>query len=121
MSMRSFPSRGVLSVGLSALVAACAVIKGAPLNDAQQVIVDLTFGASDLAVMARLDHPEGRYRVGEPIGFTVQVNKPASVAVLEVLPNGSTILVFPNREHTEFEGGSGHAGDDAGGRSPDCR
>ncbi|MBV9826160.1 MAG: DUF4384 domain-containing protein [Alphaproteobacteria bacterium] len=96
----SFLFRGMLLAGLGTLMA-CAVIDGAPLSDAQQAMVDLTFGPSDFAVTGHLDHPDGRYRIGEPIGLTVQVSKPASVAVLEVLPNGATTLIFPNRRHPE--------------------
>jgi hypothetical protein len=76
------------------------------LTDAQQVIAAMKIGASDrqgadpqgagLKIIGAVDHADRSYRLGEPIGVSVQVNKAAYVAVLRVMPNGATTLVFPN-------------------------
>jgi hypothetical protein len=89
---------------LAALAGAgCGVIGGGDtLSDAQQVIADLKIApaeakGTDLAIVGAVDHEDRRYRVGEPIVLTAQVDKAASVAVLRVMPNGATTLIFPNR------------------------
>jgi len=89
---------------LAALVdAGCGVIGGGDtLSDAQQVIADLKIGpaeatGTDLAIVGAVDHEDRRYRVGEPIVLTAQVNKAAFVAVLRVMPNGAATLILPNR------------------------
>jgi hypothetical protein len=82
---------------------ACSVIGAQEtLTDAQQVIADMKIGASDpkgadLGIVGVVDHADRRYRVGEPIILSVQVNKAADVAVLRVMPNGETTLIFPDR------------------------
>ena len=85
--------------------AGCGVIGDSErLTDAQQVIADMKIGpagqqADDLKIAGTVDHADRRYRVGEPIVLSVQVNQAASVAVLRVMPNGATRLIFPNRRH----------------------
>ncbi len=92
--------RSAAALALSALAgAACAIIGGGGLSDAQQVIADLKLGPSDLAVVGGVDRAGRTYRVGEPIGLSAEVNQPAYVAVLRVLPNGTTTLLFPNKHH----------------------
>jgi hypothetical protein len=98
------PARVVLAVWAAA-GAACGVIgDSATLTDAQQVIADMKIGSSDqpgagLTIIGALDHADRRYRVGEQISVSVEVNQAAYVAVLRVMPNGATTLVFPNRRH----------------------
>jgi Domain of unknown function (DUF4384) len=93
--------------------AACGVIGDKEtLTDAQGVIAAMKIGASDkkdadpqdadpqgagLKVVGAVDHADRSYRLGEPIGVSVRVNQAAYVAVLRVMPNGATTLVFPNR------------------------
>jgi uncharacterized protein DUF4384 len=72
------------------------------LTDAQQVIAAMKIGEADpqgagLKIVGAVDHADRSYRVGEPIILSVQVNRAAYVAVLRVMPNGATTLVFPNR------------------------
>jgi len=93
------------ALALSALwaLAACGVIGGTALTDAQQVIADMKIGpahptGTNLKITGTVDHADRRYRVGEPISLSVEVSKAAFVAVLRVLPNGVTTLIFPNRE-----------------------
>ena len=87
---------------LAAAGAACSVIgDGETLTDAQQVIASMKIGSSDppgaeLTIAGAVDHADRSYRVGEPIALSVEVNKAAYVAVLRVMPNGATTLVFPN-------------------------
>jgi hypothetical protein len=85
--------------------AGCGVIgDGERLTDAQEVIADMKIGpadqqAADLKIVGAADHADRRYRVGEPIVLSVEVNQAAFVAVLQVMPNGATRLIFPNRRH----------------------
>jgi Domain of unknown function (DUF4384) len=71
------------------------------LTDAQQVIAGMKLGASELAVIGGVERGNRTYRVGEPIGLTAQVTKDANLAVLRVLPNGTTTLIFPSKEQAE--------------------
>jgi hypothetical protein len=85
--------------------AACGVVGDSErLTDAQQVIADMKIGPSDkqggLTIVGAVDHADRRYYVGEPINLSIQVNQAAYVAVLRVISNGATTLVFPNRRHT---------------------
>ncbi len=72
------------------------------LTDAQQVIADMKTGPTDrkgagLTIVGGVDHADRRYRVGEPVTLSVEVSKAAFVAVLRVMPDGTTTLIFPNR------------------------
>jgi hypothetical protein len=107
--MRS--ARGAFALGVAVWAAAgtaCGVIGDKEtLTDAQQVIAAMKIGVSDqpgadqpgagLKIVGAADHADRGYRVGEPITLSVEVNKAAYVAVLRVMPNGATTLVFPNR------------------------
>jgi hypothetical protein len=75
----------------------CGVLQGDQLTDAQQVIADLKPGPSDLKIVGRVEQADRHYRTGEPIALSFEVNKPAYVAVLRVLPNGVTTRLFPNK------------------------
>ncbi len=88
--------RFIAAVVLAAVVDSCSVIAGDRLNDAQQVIADIKTGPSDLLVTGRIEG-EDAPTAGKPMALSVQVSKPAYVAVLRVLANGRTTLVFPNR------------------------
>jgi hypothetical protein len=73
------------------------------LTDAQQVIADMKLGPSELRIVRGVDHADHSYKVGESIGLTAELNKDANIAVLRVLPNGATTLLFPNKGHTSAE------------------
>jgi hypothetical protein len=83
--------------------AGCGVVGDSErLTDAQAVIADMKIGSSDqpgagLTIIGAVDHADRRYRAGEPVTLSVEVSKAADVAVLRVMPNGATTLVFPNR------------------------
>ena len=89
--------------------AGCGVVGDSErLTDAQQVIADMKIGpadqqAADLKIVGATDHADRRYRVGEPIVLSVGVNQAAFVAVLQVMPNGATRLIFPNRRHASAQ------------------
>ena len=89
--------------------AACGVIGDKErLSDAQEVIADMKIGSPDqpgagLRVLGAVDHADRRYRAGEPISLSVEVNRAAYVAVLRVMPNGATTLIFPNRRNATVQ------------------
>lgn len=89
----------------AAAVAGCGVVGASDaLTDAQEVIADMKIGAASpegasLRITGAVDHADRRYRVGEPIVLSVEVNQPAYVAILRVMPDGATTLIFPNRRH----------------------
>jgi hypothetical protein len=47
------------------------------------------------------DRPDTTYAPGQPITLSVKTDKDTYVAILRVLPGGSTTLVFPNRAHRD--------------------
>jgi hypothetical protein len=102
-------ARVALALCAAAGATACGVVGGSEvLSDAQQVIADMKIGPSaaetgHLEITAAVDHADRRYRVGEPIALSVEVNQPAYVAVLRVMPNGATTLIFPNRRHANAQ------------------
>lgn len=102
-------ARFALALCAAVGAAACGVIgESVALTDAQRVIADMKIGPSasgetNLAIAAAVDHADRRYRVGEPIALSVQVNRPAYVVVLRVMPNGATTLIFPNRLHASAQ------------------
>jgi hypothetical protein len=78
--------------------AACSIVgSGETLSDAQEVIANMKIGPSELKIVGAVDHADRVYHVGEPIALSVEVNRAAYVAVLRVMPNGATTLIFPNR------------------------
>jgi hypothetical protein len=103
--------------------AACGVIGDKEtLTDAQQVVAAMKIGAfaekeadppdadppeadppeadpqgRGLKIVGAVDHADRSYRLGEPIDISVRVNQAAYIAVLRVMPNGATTLIFPNR------------------------
>jgi hypothetical protein len=106
----SWPARILIAVWAAA-GAACSVIGASEtLSDAQQVIAamkiaPLELKEGDLRVTGAVDHADRVYRVGEPIALSVEVNRAAYVAVLRVMPNGATTLVFPNRRQPSAQVG----------------
>jgi hypothetical protein len=93
----------------AATSAACGVVGNSEaLTDAQEVIADMKIGpaspeGANLTIIGAVDHADRRYRVGEPIALSVEVNQPAYVAVLRVMPSGATTLIFPNRRHASAQ------------------
>jgi uncharacterized protein DUF4384 len=88
---------GLAAAAAIALVA-CGVVGRDALTDAQQAIADLRLGGSSLSLQAAVAGDRAAARVGGPLALSLQVNQPAYVAVLRVMPSGATTLVFPNRQ-----------------------
>ena len=57
--------------------------------------------ANPLGVVAWVDHADNTYAHGEQVRLFVQTNKDAYVTVLNVGPDGSTTVLFPNRYQTD--------------------
>jgi uncharacterized protein DUF4384 len=76
---------------------------GRTLTDAQQVIADTQISHGDLTITGTTDRSDTTYNPGQPISLSVKVNKPAHVAILRVLANGDTAIIFPNRAHPKSD------------------
>jgi hypothetical protein len=73
------------------------------LTDAQQAIVDTQINYGAMTIEGSVDRPERDYDVGQPIMLSVKVSKNAYVAILRVLANGDTTIVFPNKLHPKAD------------------
>jgi Domain of unknown function (DUF4384) len=76
---------------------------GRTLTDAQQVIAETQINHGDLTIAGSTDREDTTYDPGRPIVLSVKVSKAAHVAILRVLPNGSTTIVFPNKAHPKSD------------------
>jgi hypothetical protein len=76
---------------------------GRTLTDAQQAIADTQINHGDMTIAGSVDRKDTTYQPGQPIALSVKVNKPAHVAILRVLPNGDTTIVFPNKAHPKSD------------------
>jgi hypothetical protein len=74
---------------------------GRTLTDAQQVIADTKINHGDLTIVGSVDRDDTTYDPGQPIILSVKTNKDAHVAILRVLANGDTTIVFPNQGHRD--------------------
>ena len=63
----------------------------------QAVQAPSALAANPLGVVAWVDHPDNTYATGERVRLFVQTNKDAWVTVLNVGPDGSTTVLFPNQ------------------------
>ena len=100
--MRALLGR-LLIAAVAGCVAGCAaaqrtdLMRNDVLTDAQRAIADAKFNQGDMTIRAAVDHPDTTYDPGQPITLSVTASKDTFVAVLRVLPNGDTAIVFPNR------------------------
>jgi hypothetical protein len=97
-----------LAAALAAGIVGCADegnggLFGRTLTDAQQAIADTQINHGDLTIAGSVDREDTTYQPGQPIALSVKVNKPAHVAILRVLPNGDTTIVFPNKAHPKSD------------------
>ena len=94
---------GILAAGAAACTVAhrTEMFRQDELTDAQQAIADAKLGAGDLTIEGSVDRLDTIYAPGQPITLSVKTNKDAYVAILRVLPNGDTAIVFPNRAHRD--------------------
>lgn len=72
---------------------------GRTLSDAQQAIADTRINHGDMTIVGATDRADTTYSPGQPIALSVKVSKDAHVAILRVLANGATTIVFPNKSH----------------------
>jgi hypothetical protein len=99
--------RLALAVLVAVSTAGCAVahrtgvFRQDELTDAQQAIADARLTGGDLALEGSVDRADTTYDAGQPITLSVKTSKDAYVAILRVLPNGDTAIVFPNRAHRD--------------------
>ncbi|HWB48584.1 MAG TPA: DUF4384 domain-containing protein [Stellaceae bacterium] len=97
----------VLAAGIAAGTTACTVahrtevFRQDELSDAQQAIADIQFAAADLTIDGTVDRADTTYNPNQPITLSVRTSKDANVAILRVLANGDTTIVFPNRAHRD--------------------
>ncbi|WP_018633731.1 DUF4384 domain-containing protein [Neomegalonema perideroedes] len=54
-------------------------------------------GAERIGVEAFLSRPDGRYALGEEVELRVRVDRPSHVTVLNVDPDGTVRVLYPNR------------------------
>ena len=65
------------------------------LSPFQQSVVDVAASAGDALVIATLDRADPVYAVGEVVGLTVTLGRAGYLTVLNVVPDGSTTVLFP--------------------------
>jgi hypothetical protein len=106
-------SRLAPAILLGAALAGCAaagrvgLIRRDTLTDAQQVIADTKINWGTMTIEGAVDRPDTSYAPGQPIGLSVTVSKNAHVAILRVLANGDTTIVFPNKAHPKSDVAAG--------------
>ena len=105
--MPRFTSTRLLVAALAVGLAGCDVayrtdmMRKDVLTDAQQVIADARITRGDLAIEGTVDRADAAYAPGQPITLSVKTSKDAHVAILRVLENGDTTIIFPNRAHKD--------------------
>jgi hypothetical protein len=99
----------LLAAGVAIAIGGCAtlgrvgVIRYDVMTDAQQAIADTRINAGAMTIEGRVDREDTAYDAGQPITLSVKTSKDAHVAILRVLANGSTTLLFPNRQHPKSD------------------
>ncbi|HZK91226.1 MAG TPA: DUF4384 domain-containing protein [Stellaceae bacterium] len=100
--------RRFLAAASAAGVVACAHagnggLFGRTLTDAQEAISTARINHGDLTIAGSVGREDTTYDPGQPITLSVKVNKDAHVAILRVLANGDTSIVFPNKAHPKSD------------------
>jgi len=99
--------RLLFAIAVAAMAAGCAAAQRTDIlrkdvrTDAQNAIADTKFDHGDLTINVSSDRPDTTYDPGQPITLSVEASKNAYVAVLRVLENGDTTIIFPNRAHRD--------------------
>jgi uncharacterized protein DUF4384 len=73
------------------------------LTQAQKAIADTAINHGDMTIQGSVDRADTTYEAGQPIILSVSTSKDAHVAILRVLANGDTTLVFPNKAHPKAD------------------
>jgi hypothetical protein len=81
------------------LAARTGIVRKDILTDAQEVVAETRINHGDMTIQGTVDHADREYGIGQPITLSDTVSKDAQVAILRVLANGDTTLVFPNKLH----------------------
>jgi lipoprotein-anchoring transpeptidase ErfK/SrfK len=103
LSSGGLSRRLLLAQALAVSTSACTVayktdvLRQDVLTDAQQVIADMKINHGDMTIEAAVDRADTTYGPGQPVVLSVKPSKDAYVAILRVLANGDTTIVFPNR------------------------
>jgi hypothetical protein len=79
------------------------VIRHDTLTNAQQVIADTMINAGDITIEGSVDRANTSYTAGQPITVSVKVSNDAHVAILRVLANGDTTILFPNKKQPKSD------------------
>lgn len=101
--------RLLLGIGIAVAAAGCTVayktsiLRKDVLTDAQKAIADVQINHGDMTIAGSVDREDTTYDPGQPITLSVKVSKDAHVAILRVLANGDTTLVFPNKAHPKAD------------------
>jgi hypothetical protein len=88
----------VLAAATAYAIAGAALAR-VTLSDAQQVIAALQFPPNRLHVVGGV--LGGEFGAGKPIVLSAEVDRPAYIAVLQVMRSGDTTEVFPSRMRPE--------------------
>jgi len=92
-----------LGAGITSAGVSVGLIRKDPLTDAQQVIADTKINAGAMTIEGSVDRADTSYQVGQPVTLRVKTSKDAHVAILSVRANGSTTILFPNRQHPKSD------------------
>jgi hypothetical protein len=101
--------RPVAALAIAALVAGCnaaarvGLVRKDILTDAQQVVADTKINWGTMTIEGAVDRADTSYAAGQPITLSVTTSKSAHVAILRVLANGDTTLIFPNKAHPKSD------------------
>src|SRR5262249_5600014 len=102
-AMRLF--RVPLALAVAATLVGCAVaartgmIRQDVLTDAQLAFTQMEINRGDMTIVGTVDRDDTTYASGQPITLSATLSKDGFVAILRVLPNGATTLLFPNSAH----------------------
>jgi hypothetical protein len=73
------------------------------LTDAQNAIANTKINHGAMTIQAAADRADTTYAVGQAIILSVSTSKDAHVAILRVLANGDTRLLFPDKAHPKAD------------------
>jgi Domain of unknown function (DUF4384) len=96
-----FPAMAIVAVLVGYADQGRSGLFGRTLTDAQQVIADTRINHGDMTITGSVDREDTTYGTGQPITLSAKTSKNAYVAILRVLANGDTAIVFPNRAHRD--------------------
>lgn len=69
------------------------------LTDAQKAFTQMEINHGDMTLIGAVDRADTTYAPGQPMTLSATPSKDGYVAILRVLPNGTTTILFPNAAH----------------------